>query len=153
MPCIYVFYTKPDSLGDGTFKTTYGDGALKSLKPPILGKCHISNFQTERGREEVIDRIESKADFTVLSPNTQFLNDKRNILQRRIGSYSYKYFFHPIYDTPFSLGIALPMDYGIYEVIAEEEVKLSSVNGKCRLINLLRIVAPIIRSILNLFSQ
>lgn len=52
--------------------------------------------------------------------------------QRRISFRTYKYFFHPIYDTPFSLGIALPTDYGMYEIVAEEEVKLSSANGKRR---------------------
>ncbi|XP_065212040.1 voltage-dependent calcium channel subunit alpha-2/delta-3 isoform X2 [Planococcus citri] len=47
---------------------------------------------------------------------------------KRITFRSYKYFFHPIYDTPFSLGIALPNDYGMYEILAEEEVKRSPVN-------------------------
>lgn len=52
------------------------------------------------------------------------------MFQRRVSFRTYKYFFHPIYETPFSLGIALPADYGMYEIVAEEEVKLSSANGK-----------------------
>lgn len=49
--------------------------------------------------------------------------------QRRVTNRKYKFFYHPIEDTPFSLGIALPESYGLYEVLGEEEIKLTQFNS------------------------
>lgn len=56
--------------------------------------------------------------------------NKSFLFQRRVNIRRQKYFYHPIDDTPFSLGLALPDGYGMYEVVAEEEIKLSHINGK-----------------------
>uniref|UniRef100_A0A8D8RY65 Voltage-dependent calcium channel subunit alpha-2/delta-3 n=1 Tax=Cacopsylla melanoneura TaxID=428564 RepID=A0A8D8RY65_9HEMI len=47
---------------------------------------------------------------------------------RRVTSRRHRYFYHPIEGTPYSLGLALPDGYGLYEVSKEEEIKLSAVN-------------------------
>ena len=38
------------------------------------------------------------------------------------------YFWHPLSETPFSLGIALPQDYGRYRVNGKIEVALAKAN-------------------------
>ncbi|XP_039276628.1 voltage-dependent calcium channel subunit alpha-2/delta-3 isoform X2 [Nilaparvata lugens] len=47
---------------------------------------------------------------------------------RRVTTRRHKYFYHPIEGTPFSLGLALPDGYGMYQVLGEQEIKLSHVN-------------------------
>lgn len=42
----------------------------------------------------------------------------------------HRYFYNAIDGTPFSLGIAIPEGYGMYEVLGEQEIKHSPVNGK-----------------------
>lgn len=42
---------------------------------------------------------------------------------------SHKYFYNPIEGTPFSLGVAIPEGYGMYELLAEQEIKHSQKNG------------------------
>lgn len=51
------------------------------------------------------------------------------ILQRRVATRRYKYFYNPIEGTPFSLGLAIPEGYGMYELLAEQEIKHSQKNG------------------------
>lgn len=50
-------------------------------------------------------------------------------LQRRVTTRRYKYFYNPIESTPFSLGLAIPEGYGMYEVLGEQEIKHSHING------------------------
>lgn len=53
--------------------------------------------------------------------------------QRRVTTRRYNYFYNPIEGTPFSLGIALPQGYGMYELVAEQEIKLSQKgNNNCQ---------------------
>lgn len=52
-------------------------------------------------------------------------------LQKRVTIRRHNYFYKPIEGTPFSLGLALPEGYGMFELHAEQEIKLAIVNGKC----------------------
>ena len=49
-------------------------------------------------------------------------------LQKRATVRTQDYFYHPISNTPFTLGIALPRDYGKYRVKGEVEVSLAKFN-------------------------
>lgn len=49
--------------------------------------------------------------------------------QRRVTTRKQKYFYNPIEGTPFSLGLAIPEGYGMYELLAEQEIKHSQRNG------------------------
>ena len=49
-------------------------------------------------------------------------------LFQRVASRRNKYFYNPIEGTPFSLALALPEGYGMYEAVGEEEIKRSPVN-------------------------
>ena len=51
--------------------------------------------------------------------------------QKRATVRTQDYFYHPISNTPFSLGIALPRDHGKYRVKGEIEVSLAKFNSKC----------------------
>lgn len=50
--------------------------------------------------------------------------------QRRVTTRRHRYFYNPIEGTPFSLGLAIPDGYGMYELMAEQEIKRSEKNGK-----------------------
>ena len=51
-------------------------------------------------------------------------------LQKRGTVRTQDYSYHPISNTPFTLGIALPRDYGRYRVKGETEVSLAKFNSK-----------------------
>ncbi|KAF4522689.1 hypothetical protein B566_EDAN012706 [Ephemera danica] len=67
-------------------------------------------------RHDMIDQKEGEAELTVIVHHDGM---------KRASSRRQKYFYHGIEGTPFSLGIAMPDGYGLHEVIAEEEIKLS----------------------------
>jgi hypothetical protein len=50
-------------------------------------------------------------------------------LQKRVTTRRHKYFYNAIEGTPFSLGLAIPEGYGMYEVLGEQEIKHSHING------------------------
>ena len=49
--------------------------------------------------------------------------------QKRATIRTQEYFYHQISNTPFSLGIALPRDYGRYRVNGKTEVLLETQKG------------------------
>ena len=51
-------------------------------------------------------------------------------LQKRATIRTQDYSYHPIVNTPFTLGIALPRDYGKFRVKGELEVSLAKFNSK-----------------------
>ena len=50
------------------------------------------------------------------------------LLQKRATVRTLDYFWHPLTGTPFSLGIALPNDYGKFRVDGKIEVALAKAN-------------------------
>ncbi len=52
------------------------------------------------------------------------------IVQKRATVRTQDYFYHPLSNTPFTLGIALPRDYGKFRVKGEVEVSLAKYNSK-----------------------
>ncbi|GJQ67510.1 hypothetical protein Trydic_g5143 [Trypoxylus dichotomus] len=68
------------------------------------------------------DMIDQKEGETELNVKIQYDNMKRVTTRR------HKYFYNPIEGTPFSLGLALPEGYGMYELVAEQEIKHSQKN-------------------------
>ena len=50
------------------------------------------------------------------------------LLQKRATVRTLDYFWHPLMEAPFSLGIALPQDYGRYRVKGLIEVALAKAN-------------------------
>ena len=54
------------------------------------------------------------------------------LFQKRVMIKRHNYFYKPIADTPFSLGVALPETYGMFELDLELELKHAHMedNGK-----------------------
>ena len=55
-------------------------------------------------------------------------------LQKRATIRTQDYFYHPLVNTPFSLGIVLPRDYGRFRVNGKIEVSLTEYNSKSAVI-------------------
>ncbi|XP_072758498.1 voltage-dependent calcium channel subunit stolid isoform X2 [Anoplolepis gracilipes] len=70
-------------------------------------------------RRDMIDQKEGETDFTI---KIHYDNMKRVTIRR------HNYFYKPIEGTPFSLGLALPEGYGMFELRAEHEIKLAIIN-------------------------
>ncbi|XP_021912833.1 voltage-dependent calcium channel subunit alpha-2/delta-3 isoform X6 [Zootermopsis nevadensis] len=68
------------------------------------------------------DMIDQKEGETELSVKTHY-DDMKRVTTRR-----HKYFYNAIEGTPFSLGLAIPEGYGMYEVLGEREIKHSHTN-------------------------
>ncbi|KAJ8982828.1 hypothetical protein NQ317_010449 [Molorchus minor] len=68
------------------------------------------------------DMIDQKEGETEMSVKVHY-NNMRRVTTRRN-----KYFYNPIEGTPFSLGLAIPEGYGMYELLAEQEIKHSQKN-------------------------
>nr|XP_023023561.1 voltage-dependent calcium channel subunit alpha-2/delta-3 [Leptinotarsa decemlineata] len=68
------------------------------------------------------DMIDQKEGETEISVKVHYDNMRRVTTRRN------KYFYNPIEGTPFSLGLAIPEGYGMYELLAEQEIKHSQKN-------------------------
>ncbi|XP_024938737.1 voltage-dependent calcium channel subunit alpha-2/delta-4 isoform X2 [Cephus cinctus] len=68
------------------------------------------------------DMIDQKEGETVFAVKIHYDNMKRVIIRK------HNYFYKSIERTPFSLGLALPEGYGMYELLAEQEIKHSIIN-------------------------
>lgn len=72
-------------------------------------------------RQEMVSQKESETEYMVL----QHLDNMKRISIRTL-----RYFYGPIDGTPFSLGLALPEKYGMHELIAQQEIRHSPMNGE-----------------------
>ncbi|XP_076167136.1 voltage-dependent calcium channel subunit stolid isoform X2 [Ptiloglossa arizonensis] len=70
-------------------------------------------------RHDMIDQKEGETDFAIKI----HYDDMRRVTIRR-----HNYFHEPIEGTPFSLGLALPEGYGMFELLAEQEIKHAIIN-------------------------
>ncbi|XP_049817631.1 voltage-dependent calcium channel subunit alpha-2/delta-3 isoform X1 [Aethina tumida] len=68
------------------------------------------------------DMIDQKEGETELSVKIHYDN------MHRVTTRRHKYFYNPIEGTPYSLGLAIPEGYGMYELLAEQEIKHSQKN-------------------------
>ncbi|XP_076758290.1 voltage-dependent calcium channel subunit stolid isoform X2 [Xylocopa sonorina] len=70
-------------------------------------------------RNDMIDQKEGETDFAI---KIHYDNMRRVTIRR------HNYFYKPIEGTPLSLGIALPEGYGMFQVLAEQEIKHAIIN-------------------------
>ncbi|XP_014216033.1 voltage-dependent calcium channel subunit alpha-2/delta-3 isoform X2 [Copidosoma floridanum] len=78
------------------------------------GPSHSLNSSLLDLRHEMIEQKEGETYFSVKI----HYDDMKRVSIRR-----HNYFYEPIPDTPFSLGLALPEGYGMYELHAEQEIR------------------------------
>ncbi|XP_050313474.1 voltage-dependent calcium channel subunit alpha-2/delta-4 [Anthonomus grandis grandis] len=70
-------------------------------------------------RQDMINQKEGETELTL----KVHYDEMRRVTTRR-----YKYFYNRIEGTPFSLGLAIPEGYGMFELLAEQEIKHSQKN-------------------------
>ncbi|CAH1960682.1 unnamed protein product [Acanthoscelides obtectus] len=107
----------------------YYDNELKS-KYVTVDLTEVELVEHENGPREnhtVLldlrhDMIDQKEGETELSVKVHYDHMRRVTTRRN------KYFYNPIEGTPFSLGLAIPEGYGMYELSAEQEIKHSQKN-------------------------
>ncbi|XP_048489237.1 voltage-dependent calcium channel subunit alpha-2/delta-3 [Plutella xylostella] len=68
------------------------------------------------------DMIEQREGETEIGVKVQYDN------MRRVATRRQRYFYAPVEGTPYSLAVVLPDGYGMYDLLAEQEVKHSNVN-------------------------
>ncbi|XP_050440544.1 voltage-dependent calcium channel subunit alpha-2/delta-3 isoform X2 [Adelges cooleyi] len=107
------------------FRPTPSDSVRPQYKTVDLSEIELPDADINNNtlllelRREMIEQREGETQMKVKN----HLDNMRRVTTRK-----YKYFYHPIEDTPFTLGIALPEGYGMYEVLGEEEIKLTQFN-------------------------
>ncbi|XP_065165704.1 voltage-dependent calcium channel subunit alpha-2/delta-3 isoform X2 [Atheta coriaria] len=91
-----------------------------------LTELELIETEHERPRENHSALLDLRHDMIDQKPGeTEFGVKVHYDNMRRVTTRRYNYFYNPIEGTPFSLGIALPQGYGMYELVAEQEIKLS----------------------------
>ncbi|XP_053983489.1 voltage-dependent calcium channel subunit alpha-2/delta-3 isoform X3 [Hylaeus volcanicus] len=101
-----------------TLKPTYISVDLSEVElAEYDGPLHpLNNSLLLDLRHDMIDQKEGETDFAIKI----HYDDMRRVTIRR-----HNYFYKPIEGTPFSLGLALPEGYGMFELLAEHEMKHS----------------------------
>lgn len=90
-------------------------------------------------RQEMVSQKEGEMEITVLTHGddmkrvalrTQKYDESfDNDLALFITLKCFRYFYGPIEGTQFSLGLALPERYGLHELVSQQEIRHSHVNG------------------------
>ncbi|CAK9815507.1 Voltage-dependent calcium channel subunit alpha-2/delta-3 [Anthophora plagiata] len=104
-----------------TLKPTYISVDLSEVElAEYDGPSHpLNNSLLLDLRHDMIDQKEGETDFAIKI----HYDDMRRVTIRR-----HNYFYKAIEGTPFSLGLALPEGYGMFELLAEHEIKRAIVN-------------------------
>nr|XP_012134761.1 PREDICTED: voltage-dependent calcium channel subunit alpha-2/delta-3 isoform X3 [Megachile rotundata] len=104
-----------------TLKPTYISVDLSEVElAEYDGPLHpLNNSLLLDLRHDMIDQKEGETDFAIKI----HYDDMRRVTIRR-----HNYFYKPIEGTPFSLGLALPEGYGMFELLAEQEIKHAIIN-------------------------
>ncbi|XP_035730940.1 voltage-dependent calcium channel subunit alpha-2/delta-3-like isoform X1 [Vespa mandarinia] len=99
-----------------TLKPTYISVDLSEVElAEYDGPSHsLNNSLLLDLRHDMIDQKEGETGFAVKI----HYDDMKRVTIRR-----HNYFYKPIEGTPFSLGLALPEGYGMFELLAEQEIK------------------------------
>nr|XP_034193445.1 voltage-dependent calcium channel subunit alpha-2/delta-3 isoform X3 [Osmia lignaria] len=107
-------------LYEETLKPTYISVDLSEVElAEYDGPLHpLNNSLLLDLRHDMIDQKEGETDFAI---KIHYDNMRRVTIRR------HNYFYKPIEGTPFSLGLALPEGYGMFELLAEQEIKHSIV--------------------------
>ncbi|KZC05430.1 Voltage-dependent calcium channel subunit alpha-2/delta-4 [Dufourea novaeangliae] len=104
-----------------TLKPTYVSVDLSEVElAEYDGPSHpLNNSLLLDLRHDMIDQKEGETDFAI----KVHYDDMRRVTIRR-----HNYFYKPIEGTPFSLGLGLPEGYGMFELLAEQEIKHAIIN-------------------------
>ncbi|KOX79241.1 Voltage-dependent calcium channel subunit alpha-2/delta-3 [Melipona quadrifasciata] len=104
-----------------TLKPTYINVDLSEVElAEYDGPLHpLNNSLLLDLRHDMIDQKEGETNFAI---KIHYDNMRRVTIRR------HNYFYKPIEGTPFSLGLALPEGYGMFELLAEQEIKHAIIN-------------------------
>ncbi|XP_011332586.1 voltage-dependent calcium channel subunit alpha-2/delta-3 isoform X3 [Ooceraea biroi] len=113
----------------GNTEVSYGETLRPSYISVDLSEVELAEYDGPSAppnnsllldlRRDMIDQKEGETDFTI----KMHYDDMRRVTIRR-----HNYFYKPIDGTPFSLGLALPEGYGMFELRAEQEIKFAIIN-------------------------
>ncbi|XP_071872723.1 voltage-dependent calcium channel subunit stolid isoform X2 [Bombus fervidus] len=104
-----------------TLKPTYINVDLSEVElAEYDGPLHpLNNSLLLDLRHDMIDQKEGETSFAI---KIHYDNMRRVTIRR------HNYFYTPIEGTPFSLGLALPENYGMFQLKAEQEIKRAIIN-------------------------
>ncbi|XP_026465161.1 voltage-dependent calcium channel subunit alpha-2/delta-3-like [Ctenocephalides felis] len=103
-----------------TLKPTYTSVDLTEVELPESENSPRENHSALLDlRRDMIEQKEGETEFGVKTVYDS---------GRRVATRRHKYFYERVDGTPFSLGVALPEGYGMYELRAELEIRHSSIN-------------------------
>ncbi|XP_016908841.1 voltage-dependent calcium channel subunit alpha-2/delta-3 isoform X4 [Apis cerana] len=114
-----------------TLKPTYISVDLSEVElAEYDGPLHpLNNSLLLDLRRDMIDQKEGETNFAIkihYDNMMHFLSG--TCTQKRVTIRRHNYFYKSIEGTPFSLGLALPEGYGMFELLAEQEIKHAIIN-------------------------